>query len=383
MCLLKQFEQFNHKENEDRLKAAGLWKNGNIVKLVNVLVSLIDRRQTVTIGGVKHKRGATSHVSQDKLASRVGVSRQMISQYVKQLTDADIIRTESAGTGGHNCLRYVFVAFDEGANRLRTEIQQQQSEDAKDEGSAPKTCKAQSLHLSETDSEKGVNQTEKGVKSDPKTCKAQSLHHPELTREIPDTSSHTSLAARASIASTVPTEVGGEGRTDVDLSDPEPTDTETVPKEEKTSLKGKDVAFFTSPSFLLADKFAGDELEHTPDELRKRRAHRFRDHLIKMFHAPRLAEECPDEAERLEKCVQVLAIWIEIVQARDTPAESVGFMNTEPGMRALTQARKQVFAAYADYQEVQIDPTLKALYEQRYGENWREKRAEAIARGGG
>ena len=147
MCLLKSYEQFNHFDTEKELKEAGLWDNAGIVKTVWVMVSLINRDETVTIDGVKHPRGALFPTSQGRLAARVGVKRPTMNSYLNQLEDAGIIRKELGGKGSHNCLIYVFTAFDRAAAQLRREIakRKQEEKEQAEQGSAENTSSSPRL----------------------------------------------------------------------------------------------------------------------------------------------------------------------------------------------------------------------------------------------
>ena len=102
---------------------------------------------------------------------------------------------------------------------------------------------------------------------------------------------------------------------------------------------------------------------------------------MKMFRSPALADRYPDDDVRLARCTETLRLWIEIVQDRNKPAHSVGFITTEPGMKALIQAKKQAMEGYADYQEIELDPVVEALWREKHGENWKEKRKQEMARG--
>ena len=111
----------------------------------------------------------------------------------------------------------------------------------------------------------------------------------------------------------------------------------------------------------------------------------FHDPLIKLFQSPQVIAAYADESERLARCSETLALWIDLVKFRDNPAVSVGFINTEPGLRALMQAQKQVFQAHSDYldleQEIELDPQLVEMYQMRFGDNWKQKRAELLDKG--
>ena len=344
------------------LEAAGIMSSVNKQVLVEMYL-LRDLDETEHIHDIDPYNGTTVYVAVPTIAARTGLCDRSVQYAIKALVKAKLLeRLDKHPETG--CYRYRILIHDPYLQILQDNPDHPTHQSF---AAAPTVEHIEPQNDPETVTDEGVQQMHRGGATD--------APNKELLIEYTPQSPPSSLAASTGIE---PTEQVGEGITDVDLSDPQPTDTDPVPKDEKTSQKVKDAAFFTSPSFLLADKFAQDELEHTPDELRKRRAYRFRDQLIKMFLAPSLAEECPDEAERLQKCVQVLEIWIEIVLDRENPAESVGFIGTEPGMRALTQARKQVFEAYADYQEVELDPNLVAMYETRFGDNWREERAKRI-----
>ena len=205
-----------------------------------------------------------------------------------------------------------------------------------------------------------------------------------------DTSSPTSLAASTGIEPPTPTEEEGEGY-HLNPSDPARTPPPPPPQhlnQEKNSLKEKQVGppdpigadFFLNDAFQLADHFAGDEIEFLDENQRRQQASRFRGLLIKEFHSASAAERYPDPDLRLQACAQVVRLWIDIVQARDNPAQYIGFIATQPGMRALTQARKQVFGSADDYREIELDPTLQAMWREKYGDNWREKRQQELSR---
>ena len=355
-----------HCNLHEYLEAAGIMSSVNKQVLVEMYL-LRDLDETEHIHDIDPYNGTTVYVAVPTIAKRTGLCDRSVQYAIKALVEAELLeRLDKHPETG--CYRYRILIHDPYLQILQDNPDHPTH---KSFAAAPTVEHIETENAPEMDANEGVQQMHRGGATD--------APNKELLIEYTDTNSSHSLAASNSIE---PTQEVGEGITDVDLLEPNPPDTQPSPKDKKTSPKGKDAAFFTSPSFRLADKFAQDEVEHTPDKLRKRRAYQFRDQLIKMFHAPRLAEGCPDEAERLEKCVQVLSIWIEIVLDRDNPAESVGFIATEPGMRALTKARKQVFEAYADYQEVELDDNLVMMWEQQYGENWREVRAKRIAGGG-
>ena len=52
-------------------------------------------------------------------------------------------------------------------------------------------------------------------------------------------------------------------------------------------------------------------------------------------------------------------------------------------VRALIQAKKQAMEGFADYQEIELDPAVEFLWREKYGDNWREKRRQEMARDGG
>ena len=148
----------------------------------------------------------------------------------------------------------------------------------------------------------------------------------------------------------------------------------------------------------LADKFAGDDVEFVPKRLQRIRVHQFKKRLLWLSQsesndAEPLMESARrvgchtgrgflDDGEHLEKCFSVLSLWIDVVKNRPVPAHSIGFMDTEPGLQALVQAKKQVILGLREYQQVEMDPTLIAMYEAQYGSNWKEKRKQLLNGGG-
>ena len=102
--------------------------------------------------------------------------------------------------------------------------------------------------------------------------------------------------------------------------DPTPRPPSIGSKSQKTCQKGKNAGFFHSVCLDLADKFAGEDLPYTPPDLRRLRAAQFRDPLIKLFQSPQVIAAYADESERLARCSETLALWIDLVKFRDNPA---------------------------------------------------------------
>ena len=152
MCLLPQYEQVAITDITEQLQEANLFNKPGILQTVWVLHGLIDKEQTVTINGVKHKRGATCPVAQETIAGMIGVNRRATAHgYLKELVDAGILRVEKASIGGKNCYRYIFTIFDLYAQE-------------------PETC---------TDEDESVRENEKPVRLNDETCTPQSVHNQE------------------------------------------------------------------------------------------------------------------------------------------------------------------------------------------------------------
>ena len=162
MCLLPQYEQVAIQKISKQLQDAGLFNKPGILQTVWVLHGLIDKGQTVTIDGVKHKRGATCPVAQETIAGMIDVRRRATAHgYLKELIDAGILRVEKASIGGNNCYRYIFTIFDKYAEESKTCTDDDDSTD------------------------EDVRQNEKTVRSDDETCTAQGVHNQEVQERAP------------------------------------------------------------------------------------------------------------------------------------------------------------------------------------------------------
>ena len=390
MCALYQFQQIDLRILGKQLKAAGLW-NTPAKDICWVLIEYINLNDKIKIGDKMEARGATINLGQGKIAEQAEISRATVNKYVPLLEEASIIRRETGGAGSYNTAKYVFCMFDEAIKLRRQDLAEQES-------STPEPQKAVNPRIDSFDinpCEKAINHSEKPVNDSEKAVNSK-VDRIKSIKEFKGQSSSTSLGASTSIAPTVPNEgeqEEAEHKSRPADPAPEPTperDPPVPPKAEKpkTSQREKQVRqpdllieanFAFRESFRLADHFAGDESEFEDDNQRQQRASRFRDLLIKEFHSTSAAARYPDPDLRLQACVQVVHLWIDIVKSRNTPAQYIGFITTEPGMRALTQARKQVFGSADQYREIELDPTVQALWRAKYGDNWREKREQEIA----
>ena len=154
MCLLPQYEQVAITDITKQLQDANLFNKPGILQTVWVLHGLIDKDETVTVGDVKHKRGATCPVAQETIAGLIGVSRRATAHgYLKELIEADILRVEKASIGGRNCFRYIFTIFDLYAEEA-------------------KTCT-----VKEDSPDEDVRQNEEPVRSNDETCTHQGVHN--------------------------------------------------------------------------------------------------------------------------------------------------------------------------------------------------------------
>ena len=162
MCLLPQYEQVAIQKISKQLQDAGLFNKPGILQTVWVLHGLIDKGQTVTIDGVKHKRGATCPVAQETIAGMIDVRRRATAHgYLKDLIDAGILRVEKARIGGNNCYRYIFTIFDKYVEESKTCTDDDDSTD------------------------EDVRQKEKFVRLDDETCTAQGVHNQEVQERAP------------------------------------------------------------------------------------------------------------------------------------------------------------------------------------------------------
>lgn len=337
-----------------------------------LLFHFLDWKCTERIGEIQDfMTGWTCYFSEATFAEYMGCCERTVRKALHKLVEVGILKSEKS-----RCYRYRIMLFEDALEQLRKDppkyvrqLYMLSDEEVEELAETKHTTYQPNPEPHASNSEYYSGNSERGSDNQDSS---RYLPEPPPPGPTPDPAQS-------------PPEVE-VGKTNVNLSNPEPHPRPTTKHrtEEKAEQKEETIAFFTSPSFELADKFAGDEQEFISDALREKRAYQFRDHLLKLFRSPRLASACPDPEERLSQCVQVLEIFIEIVKTRDNPAHSVGFINTEPGMQALAQARKQIFESYADWKEhkeIELDDNLVAMWEQQYGENWREKRRKIIAQG--
>ena len=177
MCLLPQYEQVAITDITKQLQEVDLFNKPGILQTVWVLHGLIDKDETVTVDGVKHKRGATCPIAQQTIADLIGVSRRATAHgYLKELIDAGILRVEKVSFRGANCYRYIFTIFDLCAEE-------------------PNAC-TRTDKLTDDD----VRENEEPVRSDDETCTAQGVHIQEVQEVqeppvLPDTCTSTSMDA--------------------------------------------------------------------------------------------------------------------------------------------------------------------------------------------
>ena len=355
--------------------------------VMHAIISFVKLEVTEHVHGFDFPIGKTIPISYNGIALRAGCDRRTAIRAVAELTTAGMLIKQVSPVAGmhHESNSYQIAFYTEAIDKIK-----------KDHGLIQRKRKFLALASTEDAEEARANDaetlpdaTESPSNSEPNATESLNL---DLKKEENTRAPTPGPRARTRKADFVPE---GEGeKLKISEKQEEPSASNAAPAvptgtpengrpEEKNSQREKDADFFLSASFSLADKFAGEDLEYTPPDLRRKHAAQFRDHLMKMFRSPALVDRYPDEDVRLARCTEALRIWIEIVQDRDKPAFSVGFLSTEVGMRALIQAKKQAMEGFADYQEVELDPVIVELSRARWGENWKEKREQEMARRGG
>ena len=355
-------------EAKQSLRDAGIYNSRNIL-VARTLCDFIDFNDTVTINEQKYHDGFTCRLSRDKIAQESALSVRSVDRSIAEMKDAGVLEVKNAGI----CNKFRLTAF----STLHTKIKEKPPEQLDSVKHPPPT----QSHGTANGSNTPANESKGAV-----TVADSQDTSQEFKQDTPSTSS---LAASTGIAPAMPTE--GERKEaepkdqsahpipEPDPPPPEPAYSQNGVEKPKTSQREKNADFAFREAFRLADKFAGDEAEFEDDTQRRQRASRFRNLLIKECHSASAAARYPDPDLRLQACVEVFRLWIDIVKSRNNPAEYIGFIATEPGMRALTHARKQVFGSADQYQEIELDPTVQALWREKYGDNWREKREQEIA----
>lgn len=122
MCLLFQYEKFDHRDTRLRMQGAGLFREAPL-KIVWKLAELLDRTQTVDIDGTDCPRGAAYPISQKGLGVAADLTRENTNRWMRRLRDAGVVRSEVLGPSFHNRLRYVFCSFDDAIARRRHDLE--------------------------------------------------------------------------------------------------------------------------------------------------------------------------------------------------------------------------------------------------------------------
>ena len=341
--------------------------------IVMDLLSMVSLREKEKIHDIKVYSGWTCVISVHALAERNDMSERSVYYAIKELEDKKAIERRKVG----KCYKFRVMIYPKALKRL-----EQNPDHPKHQIT---TSVPNPARVAEIEKEAAFIPAPVAVENP--TNPAPVADKQELKDLREDPGPHPGPRVQAQEATGVPNKEGEGEKLEISENQEDPPATQPaaalptgVPAddrlEEKNSQKEKDVEFFRSSSFSLADKFAGDDLEYTPPDLHRKHAAQFRDQLMKMFRSPALVDRYPDEGVRLARCTESLRIWIEIVQDRDKPAFSVGFLSTEVGMRALIQAKKQAMEGFADYQEIELDPAIVELSRAKWGANWKEKRKQ-------
>ena len=395
MCTFERYIQFDIETDIEIMISKGIWKD-EVPQVYNALLIRLNRQDAVKIGDKWEPRGATINISQERIGIIAGIDaqrrRSIVNECIQKMVDAGILAKERGGPGSHGTMKYIFLSQVRANEAALSRLVEDPGKSGKAleeevEPSKSRSIGEESPEADQSDTNEGVRENQKGVRFENNSCTPQSVHNQEYYPETSRIPSSTSLAASTGIAPTTPNEGKQEEAEHRSQSaypaseptpEPDPPPPETMEKP-KTSQKEKNDDFAFRESFRLADHFAGGEIEFEDDNQRRQRASRFRNLLIKEFHSTSAAARYPDPDLRLQACVQVVHLWIDIVKSRNHPAQYIGFITTEPGMRALTQARKQVFGSADQYREIELDPTVQAMWRAKYGDNWREKRQQEIA----
>ena len=414
MCTFERYIQFDIETDIEIMISKGIWKK-EVPQVYNALLIRLNRQDAVKIGDKWEPRGATINISQDRIGEIAGIDaqrrRSIVNDCIHKMVDAGILAKERGGPGSHGTMKYIFLsqvrANETALARCRSACPDVVGEypdkpgkvlEEQVEPSESQFIKEESPEADQSDTNEGVRENQKGVRFENNSCTPQSVHNQEYYPETSRIPPSTPLAASTGIAPATPTEqeweeVEPRNQPAYAASEPDPPPPATTCSQNgassqnkvekpKASQREKNTDFFLNQAFHLADYFAGDELEFTDAKLRQKEAHRFRDILAKLFSAPSASERFPDLDIRLQNCVTIVRIWIDLVKDRDNPAYSAGFISTTPGMKALAKARKQIFGAtdeYREYIESSLDPNLQAMWRAKYGDNWHEKRQQELA----
>ena len=354
--------------------------NANSRLLYISLFGLLDWKKTVRISCHDFMLGITGYLSDKAMQKVLGCkSHNTARDAMKRLLDTELVKKLDKEKG-HKCCRYEIALFGPILESLKQ--------------TPPETVKVEYLAKNDVFNAK-LKHTQKDnpkPKSSPETMDAVTAHNTmdavtenmdakfaanqeSFKIETPDPTPPLDLVPV--LEPTFTAERGEEVRLDQSESKDKP-DGADLPQEtqEKASQREKHGDLPFNEVLKLVCHWLGESNEFTPDAYRLDLAHQFHTKIHK-YVLPAAVRHVPDDPDRTQACIDVMKVWIDKVKSRRKPAKYPNFIDTGPGMTALTEAMQQVLGGIVSFAEMEMDPTLVELYEAKWGENWREKHREA------
>lgn len=333
------------------LEQAGCMSKPNLA-IMDGLFKLIDFNETERIGEVDPFTGYTTVFSYETLSRRTGWSYRSVQFALDELETAGLIKREKVG----KCYRVKIKIYDEFVDAIREDPDHPRRQVAVPMPT-PQQLQAVQAEIDKISAE--VSSMSAAAADNQESFKKK------FTREPSPPSKDKAQDA----------EKRGEGGS---LNKPEnvkPASRPSRPSETQKSITESKTVLPDSDLDQIIDCWLGDSLEFTPDDFKQELVFEFNEaiHEFILPLARRHATDSPESA-----CRDVMMHWIELVKDRRKPARYVSFIKTGPGKQALVDALKQVLGGIAAAQAMELDPTLAAMWQNKYGENWREKRQQEI-----
>ena len=339
------------------------------------LFGLVDWKRTARIGCHDFMLGFTGYLSDDAIVKilRVG-SNNTARKAMKMLLDAGLVKRYQ--NIGDRCPHYRIMLFESAIAFLKD--------------NPPKTVKVE--YLADKDTFDKIKHTQK---NNPKPKQSPSTNVDEsdidaltetcayeIGEDAPDAHNQDLTKINTHIP-TPPLDRGPLGDMEeedrLDQSEDNPVHEifdkaiEDHEKQEKASQRENHADLPFSEVLEVVNYWLGESNDFIPDAYRLDLAHQFHTKIHKHI-MPAAARHVPDDRDRVRACIDVMRLWIDKVKSRKKPAKYPNFIDTGPGMTALTECMEQVLGGIATFAEMELDPVLVDLYKDKWGENWKEKR---------
>ena len=326
------------------------------------LFGVLDWKKTIRIGVHDFMSGHTGYLSDKAIMKLLRCnSNNTARKAMKMLLDAGLITRHK--NLGDRCYFYKICLFDPVVEFLKA--------------NPPETVKVE--YLKKDDAfDKEFKHTNKGNKTMPEPASEDASDDDKDASHAHNQESFKNLSPGPHPPSNIITrdadkKRGGEGRLNQSEDRGQPSTPSRPSETQKSISETKNRVLPDADLDQIVDSWLGDSLEFTPDTFRQELAFEFNDaiHEFILPLARRHAPDCPETA-----CRDVILNWVAAVKDRHKPARYVSYIRTGPGKQALVDALRSELGSIAAAQAMELDPTIAAMWEERYGANWKEKRRE-------